>query len=194
MARKSAKLTANFSATMASWLPSISLCISFSLSLSLSHRAFLTHNIGSASTQSKPQFIQESTRTASSGSTWLCVVHHDPAQFSLCRQAGLPSNLSKTISVALIICIAICFGLAKMDCCRVSLPFALSDSFFLSFIFRYFFSPFRHWNAPHERTLSRRWRHGWRQQIQKVKKWKSQSLWRVAIQTQYNQNFKNNLL
>ena len=133
MAMKNAKLIANFSATMASWLPSISLCISLSLSLSLCHRAFLKHNIGSASTQSKPQFIQESTWTASSGSTWLCVVHHDPAHFSLCRQAGLPSNLSKTISVALIICIAVCFGLSKVDCCRVSLPFALTDSFFLSF-------------------------------------------------------------
>ena len=52
------KLIANFSATMMTSLPSISLslCISLSLSvslslsLSLSHRAYLTHNIGSAST------------------------------------------------------------------------------------------------------------------------------------------------
>ena len=47
------KLIANFSATMVTSLPSFSLCISFSfslsLSLSLSHRAHLTHNIGSAS-------------------------------------------------------------------------------------------------------------------------------------------------
>ena len=48
------KLIANFSATMMTSLPSISLslslslCISLSLSLSLSHRAYLTHNIGSA--------------------------------------------------------------------------------------------------------------------------------------------------
>ena len=47
--RKSAKLIANFSATKVTSLPSISLCISLSLSLSLSHRAHLTHNIGSAS-------------------------------------------------------------------------------------------------------------------------------------------------
>ena len=41
------KLIANFSATMVTSLPSFSLCIS--LSLSLSHRMYLTHNIGSAS-------------------------------------------------------------------------------------------------------------------------------------------------
>ena len=49
------KLIANFSATMMTSLPSISLSLSLSLylslslSLSLSHRAYLTHNIGSAS-------------------------------------------------------------------------------------------------------------------------------------------------
>ena len=47
LARKSAKLIANFSATMVTSLPSISL--SLYLSLSLSHRAYLTHNIGNAS-------------------------------------------------------------------------------------------------------------------------------------------------
>ena len=47
MARKSAKLIANFSATMVTSLPSISL--SLFLSLYLSHRAYLTHNIGNAS-------------------------------------------------------------------------------------------------------------------------------------------------
>ena len=41
------KLIANFSATMMTSLPSISL--SLSLYLTLSHRAYLTHNIGSAS-------------------------------------------------------------------------------------------------------------------------------------------------
>ena len=41
------KLIANFSATMMTSLPSISL--SLSLCISLSHRAYLTHNIGSAS-------------------------------------------------------------------------------------------------------------------------------------------------
>ena len=53
LARRSAKLIANFSATMVTSLPSfslsLSLCISLSLSLSLSHRMYLTHNIGSAS-------------------------------------------------------------------------------------------------------------------------------------------------
>ena len=51
LARRSAKLIANFSATMVTSLPSFSLCISvsLSLSLSLSHRMYLTHNIGSAS-------------------------------------------------------------------------------------------------------------------------------------------------
>ena len=39
------KLIANFSATMVTSLPSFSV----SLSLSLSHRKYLTHNIGSAS-------------------------------------------------------------------------------------------------------------------------------------------------
>ena len=39
------KFTANFSATLVTSLPSLSLCIS----LSLSHRKYLTHNIGSAS-------------------------------------------------------------------------------------------------------------------------------------------------
>ena len=47
LARRSAKLVANFSATMVTSLPSFSLCIS--LSLSVSHRMYLTHNIGSAS-------------------------------------------------------------------------------------------------------------------------------------------------
>ena len=47
LARRSAKLIANFSATMVTSLPSFSLCIS--LSLSLSHRMYLTHNIGNAS-------------------------------------------------------------------------------------------------------------------------------------------------
>ena len=44
-------LIANFSATMMTSLPSISLSLSLSLSvsLSLSHRAYLAHNIGSAS-------------------------------------------------------------------------------------------------------------------------------------------------
>ena len=46
LARKSAKLIANFSATMVTSLPSFSL--SLSVSLSLSHRMYLTHNIGSA--------------------------------------------------------------------------------------------------------------------------------------------------
>ena len=45
LARRSAKLIANFSATMVTSLPSFSLCIS----LSLSHRMYLTHNIGNAS-------------------------------------------------------------------------------------------------------------------------------------------------
>ena len=53
LARRSAKLIANFSATMVTSLPSfsLSLCISLSLSLSLSlsHRMYVTHNIGSAS-------------------------------------------------------------------------------------------------------------------------------------------------
>ena len=47
------KFIANFSATMVTSLPSISLSLSLSicifLSLSLSHRKYLTHNIGSAS-------------------------------------------------------------------------------------------------------------------------------------------------
>ena len=47
------KLIANFSATMVTSLPSISLSlslsVSLSLSLSLSHQKYLTHNIGSAS-------------------------------------------------------------------------------------------------------------------------------------------------
>ena len=45
------KFIANFSATMVTSLPSLSLCLylSLSLSLSLSHRKYLTHNIGSAS-------------------------------------------------------------------------------------------------------------------------------------------------
>ena len=42
------KFTANFSATMVTSLPSISLSFSVSLSLSLSHQKYLTHNIGSA--------------------------------------------------------------------------------------------------------------------------------------------------
>ena len=41
------KFIANFSATMVTSLPSLS--VSLSLSLSLSHRKYLTHNIGSAS-------------------------------------------------------------------------------------------------------------------------------------------------
>ena len=51
LARRSAKLIANFSATMVTSLPSFSLSLSLSLSLSvsLSHRMYLTHNIGSAS-------------------------------------------------------------------------------------------------------------------------------------------------
>ena len=47
LARKSVNLIANFSATMVTSLPSFSL--SLSVSLSLSHRVYLTHNIGSAS-------------------------------------------------------------------------------------------------------------------------------------------------
>ena len=47
LARRSAKLIANFSATMVTSLPSFSL--SLCISLSLSHRMYLTHNIGSAS-------------------------------------------------------------------------------------------------------------------------------------------------
>ena len=43
------KFIANFSATMVTSLPSLSLCLYLSLSLSLSHRKYLTHNIGSAS-------------------------------------------------------------------------------------------------------------------------------------------------
>ena len=55
LARRSAKLIANFSATMVTSLPSFSLFLSLSLSLSLSlylslsHRMYVTHNIGSAS-------------------------------------------------------------------------------------------------------------------------------------------------
>ena len=47
LARRSANLIANFSATMVTSLPSFSL--SLCLYLSLSHRMYLTHNIGSAS-------------------------------------------------------------------------------------------------------------------------------------------------
>ena len=49
--KEKCKLIANFSAKMVTSLPSFSPCISLSLSLSLSlsHRAHLTHNIGSAS-------------------------------------------------------------------------------------------------------------------------------------------------
>ena len=47
LARKCAKFIANFSATKVTSLPSLS--VPLSLSLSLSHRAHLTHNIGSAS-------------------------------------------------------------------------------------------------------------------------------------------------
>ena len=47
LARRSAKLIANFSATMVTSLPSFSLYLS--LCISLSHRMYLTHNIGSAS-------------------------------------------------------------------------------------------------------------------------------------------------
>ena len=43
------KFIANFSATMVTSLPSISLSVYLSLSLSLSHQKYLTHNIGSAS-------------------------------------------------------------------------------------------------------------------------------------------------
>ena len=49
LARRSAKLIANFSATMVTSLPSFSLSLSLSLCISLSHRMYLTHNIGSAS-------------------------------------------------------------------------------------------------------------------------------------------------
>ena len=49
LARRSAKLIANFSATMVTSLPSFSLSLSLCISLSLSHRMYLTHNIGSAS-------------------------------------------------------------------------------------------------------------------------------------------------
>ena len=49
LARRSAKLIANFSATMMTSLPSFSLSLSLSLCISLSHRMYLTHNIGSAS-------------------------------------------------------------------------------------------------------------------------------------------------
>ena len=49
LARRRAKLIANFSATMVTSLPSFSLSLSLSVSLSLSHRMYLTHNIGSAS-------------------------------------------------------------------------------------------------------------------------------------------------
>ena len=49
LARRSAKLIANFRATMVTSLPSFSLSLSLSLYLSLSHRMYLTHNIGSAS-------------------------------------------------------------------------------------------------------------------------------------------------
>ena len=51
LARKSAKIIANFSATEGTSLPSHSLSLSLSLSLCISdsHRAHLTHNIGSAS-------------------------------------------------------------------------------------------------------------------------------------------------
>ena len=47
LARRSAKLISNFSAKMVTSLPSFSL--SLSVSLSLSHRMYLTHNIGSTS-------------------------------------------------------------------------------------------------------------------------------------------------
>ena len=47
LARKSAKLIANFSTAKVTSLPSVS--ASLSLSLSLSHRAHLTHNVGSTS-------------------------------------------------------------------------------------------------------------------------------------------------
>ena len=46
LARRSAKLIANFSATMVTSLPPF---LSLSLCISLSHRMYLTHNIGSAS-------------------------------------------------------------------------------------------------------------------------------------------------
>ena len=49
LARRSAKLIANFSATRVTSLPSFSLSLSDTVSLSLSHRMYLTHNIGSAS-------------------------------------------------------------------------------------------------------------------------------------------------
>ena len=49
LARRSAKLIANFSATMVTSLPSLSLYLSLSLSIALSHRMYLTHNIGNAS-------------------------------------------------------------------------------------------------------------------------------------------------
>ena len=48
LARRSAKLIANFNATMVTSLPSFSLSLYLSLSLSHTHRMYLTHNIGSA--------------------------------------------------------------------------------------------------------------------------------------------------
>ena len=47
--KRKCKLIANFSATMVTSLPSVSLSLSLYLSLSLPHRAHLTHNIGRAS-------------------------------------------------------------------------------------------------------------------------------------------------
>ena len=49
LARKGEKFIANFSATKVTSPPSHSLSLSLSLCISLSHRAHLTHNIGSAS-------------------------------------------------------------------------------------------------------------------------------------------------
>ena len=49
LVRRSARFIGNFSATMVTSLPSFSLSLYLSLSLSLSHRMYLTHNIGSAS-------------------------------------------------------------------------------------------------------------------------------------------------
>ena len=67
LARRSAKLIANFSATMVTSLPSLSLSLSLSVSLSLSHRMYLTHNIGSASALP----IIRSLPLPGSGASWM---------------------------------------------------------------------------------------------------------------------------
>ena len=68
-ARKSAKLIANFSVTMVTSLPS------FSVSLSLSHRAYLTHNIGNAS--AFPVILMFSFSFVSCGILCLFTEHKD---------------------------------------------------------------------------------------------------------------------